>query len=285
MADKDQHIATLTRQIELLQVPKGAVSEAQEQQLQTIQAEVKAQETAIQHQEARIETLKQRMHRPTPSLDPKAIKREVRDAVGDKVWYYLQTQSQKDLYAAYKHMALAAVDGTDQQTADYSEAGLRLGDVVEREVVQPCLTDLHAFLQSQGQTTLANLPLGKARRYTLAMAVPLWTDAWTTIRPAALKTAQPPSDQQLYVAAQPGHALSAGDRALLAAFLAQWEHPMSAWFQAHGEAAATYLDQISQLHQFAAQATNPLYLWAFEHMRELVIGDAQTPGLLPSIYA
>lgn len=59
---------------------------------------------------------------------------------------------------------------------------------------------------------------------------------------------------------------------------------MSAWFQAHGDAAATYLDQIHQLHQLAAQSTQPLYLWAFEHMRDLVIGQPETSGLLQCIY-
>ncbi|WP_309224463.1 single-stranded-DNA-specific exonuclease RecJ [Halomicronema sp. CCY15110] len=284
LADKDQHIATLTRQIELLQARAGQSSVTQTQQLQALQAEVKAQETAMQHQEAHIETIKQTMHRPPPTLDPKAIKREVRDAVSDKVWFCLQTQSQKDLYAAYKHVALAAADGSEPQTADYREAGLRLGHVVEREVVRPCLDDLHGFLQRQGHATLANLPLGTRHKYTVAMVVPLWADAWTTVKPAALKASQRPSDQQLYAPAN-SEPVSPGDRALLVAFLAQWEHPMSAWFQAHGDTAATYLDQISQLQQVAAQASPPLYQWAFEHMRELVIGDAQTPGLLQRIYA
>jgi single-stranded-DNA-specific exonuclease len=284
LVDKDQHIATLTRQIELLQAQTGQTSVAQTQQLQALQAEVTAQETAMQYQEAHIETLKQTMHRPPPTLDPKAIKREVRDAVSDKVWFCLQPQSQKDLYAAYKHVALATAAGPEPQTADYSEAGIRLGDVVEREVVQPCFDDLHGFLQRQGHATLANLPLGTARKYTLAMAVPLWADAWTTVKTAALKASQRPRDEELYAPAQSAQ-FSHGDRALLAAFLAQWEHPMSAWFQAHGATAATYLDQINLLHQFAHQAAAPLYLWGFEHMRELVIGNSQKLGLLQCIYA
>jgi single-stranded-DNA-specific exonuclease len=197
----------------------------------------------------------------------------------------LQTQSQKDLYAAYKHVALAAADGSEPQTADYSEAGLRLGHVVEREVIRPCFDDLHSFLHSQGHATLAGLPLGKPHQYRVAMAVPLWADAWTTMPAAALKASQRPQDSQLYVETQAEPPLSASDRALLAAFLAQWEHPMSAWFQAHGDAAATYLDQISQVHQLATQASTPLYQWAFEHMRDLVIGNAETPGLLQRIYA
>ena len=284
LADKDQHIATLTQQVELLQAQVGQVSTAQQQQFRALQAEVKAQETAIQHQEAHIETLKQTMHRPTPTLDPKAIKREVREAVGDKIWYYLQTQSQKDLYAAYKQVTLKAADGTDIQVADYSEAGVRLARVVEREVIQPCFNDLCTFWVSQGSPEFSGLQLAPGRNYSLAMAVPLWAETWTTVRSPALKTPQAPTDSQLYVTAQPSQPLSHRDRALLAAFLAQWEHPMSQWFQSDGEAVATTLDQISQFHQLATQVTAPLYLWAFEKMRDRVVGSPQNPGLFQRIY-
>ncbi|NEQ42163.1 MAG: single-stranded-DNA-specific exonuclease RecJ [Leptolyngbya sp. SIOISBB] len=285
LADKDQHIATLTQQIQLLQAQVGQVSTAQQQQFEALQAEVKAQETAIQHQEAHIETFKQTMHRPTPTLDPKAIKQEVREAVGDKIWYCLQTQSQKDLYAAYKHVILNAADGTDVQTADYSEAGRRLGGVVEREVVQPCFNDLYTFLLSQGSPELGGIKLASGRNYTLSIAASLWAEAWTTVRSPALKIPQVPADDQLYVTATASQELSHRDRALLATFLAQWEHPMSQWFQTSGEEVATYLDQIGKFHQLATQASSPLYLWTFEKMRDLVVGDAQHPGLFQRIYA
>jgi hypothetical protein len=249
-----------------------------------LQDEVKAQETAIHHQEAHIETLKQEMNRPAPTLDPKAIKRAVRSAVGDKIWYCLQTQSQKDFYAAYKHVALNEADGTDVKAADYSEAALRLGFVVEREVIQPCFDDLYTFLQKQGSAELGGVQFGPDRQYKLSLAAPLWAEQWTSLRSNALKNQSRPDDDQLYFTADSQQNLSRGDRTLLTDFLEQWEHPMGQWFRTDPEAVATYLDQISQLRNQAAHAASPLYFWAFELMRDLVVGSQRVPGLFQRIY-
>ncbi|MEM1308542.1 MAG: single-stranded-DNA-specific exonuclease RecJ, partial [Cyanobacteria bacterium P01_H01_bin.153] len=284
LADKDRHIATLNQQIELLKAPLGQASTTEKQQLQALQAEVQAQATAMQTQEARIETLKQQMHRPTPALDPKAIKRTVREAVSDQIWYCLQTQSQRDLYAAYKHVALYGADVTDMPAADYSEAGLRLGFVVEREVIQPCFEDLHAFLLQSGRSELGAVQFGPGRQYPLGLAAPLLAATWTTVRSPVLATLMSPSDDQLYCTAKSSQALSRSDRALLASFFDQWEHPMSQWCQANAEEVATYLDQISKFRDQAAHATAPLYLWAFERMRDRVVGSEQSPGLFQRIY-
>lgn len=284
LADKDQHIATLTQQVELLQTQGGKVSTSQKKQFQALQAEVKAQATAMQSQEAHIETLKQQMPRPTPTLDPKAIKRAVREAVSDKIWYCLQSQSQKDLYAAYKHVALNAADGTDLKTADYSEAGSRLGSVVKREVMQPCFDDLYAFLLSQGTTELGGLSFGPGRKYTLEMVAPLLAEEWTSVRSPVLHTPQQPPDDQLYCTAKSRQGLNESDRDRLSAFFAQWEHPMSQWFQANPTEVAAYLDQASKYLSLAAHKTSPMPLWAFEQMRDLMVGNAEGLGLLQRIY-
>ncbi|MGF1457537.1 MAG: single-stranded-DNA-specific exonuclease RecJ [Leptolyngbyaceae cyanobacterium] len=285
LADKDQHIATLTQQLELLQAKVGQLSSSQKQQFQALQEKVEAQETAIQTQEAHIETLKQDMSRPTPTLNPKAIKREVRADVGDAIWYCLQTQSQKDLYAAYKYTALNAADGTDTQTADYSEAGLRLGFVVEREVVQPCFADLYQFLLEQGRSEIAGFSLAPGKKYTLGMAAPLLAEQWISVKTSVLGRPTAPDDRELYCQAKSRQGLSRSDRALLADFFERWEHPMGQWLQADAETAATALDQISKYRNLAAHGGAPLYLWAFERMRLLIIGNQQQPGLLQRIYA
>jgi len=284
LADKDQHIATLTQQLELLQAQVSQFSSSEKQQFQELQAAVKAQASAMQKQEAHIETLKQQMHRPPPTVDPKAIKRAVREAVGDKIWYCLQPQSQKDLYAAYKHVALTAADGSEEPSADYSEAGVRLGLVVEREVVSPYLDDLYAFLQSTGRSEIGGVSLGKGRPAALGKVAALLATAWTSLRSPALNTPQPPPPDQLYDTVKARQRLSQGDRTLLAEFLEQWEHPMSRWFQTAPEEVAAYVDQIGQFRDRAAQASAPLYLWAFEHMRNLIVGGGQTPGLFNQIY-
>jgi single-stranded-DNA-specific exonuclease len=284
LADKDQHIQTLIQQIDFLQAKVGQLSSSQQQKFQAIQAEVKAQEAAIQHQEAHIETLQQAMHRPTLSLDPKAIKREVRSAVGDKIWYCLQTQSQKDLYAAYKHVALNATDGTDTATADYSEAALRLGGVVQREVIQPCFEDLQTFLKRHRRAELGGVPLESGRQDALSIAAPFFAEQWIAFRPTALSQPTPPPEPQLYLTTSPQSTLDQGDRALLVKFFEQWEHPMGRWCRTDPESVAAYLDQIGQLHRLATQAPTPLYFWAFELMRTLIVGQEPVPGLFQHIY-
>ncbi|HEY9888348.1 MAG TPA: single-stranded-DNA-specific exonuclease RecJ, partial [Candidatus Obscuribacterales bacterium] len=108
LADKDQHIASLTQQVEFLQTQVQEFAPPQQVQFQAMQAAVEAQATAIQSQEAHIATLQAQLNRPAVSLDPKAIKQTARAAVGEQSWYCLQAQSQKDLYAAFKYVALTA---------------------------------------------------------------------------------------------------------------------------------------------------------------------------------
>ncbi len=284
LVDKDQHIATLTEQVEFLQAKISEFPPSQQQQFQALQAEVEAQETAIQSQEADIETLKQDMQRPASTIDPKAIKRTVKSAVGDAVWYLLQSSSQKDLYAAYKQLALNAADGTHTPTANYSEAGLRLSAAVEREVIQPCFADLSTFLQAHDTSTLGGIEVGSLQSQTPGQLAALLAKTWTSLQPQALKTASAPADDRLYTSAKTTVTLSRSDRTLLNTFLKQWEHPMGQWFRSDAQAAATHLNQIGQLSVIAGQSTTPLYLWAFELMRDLVIGSDQHPGLFQHIY-
>ncbi|MDB9528044.1 single-stranded-DNA-specific exonuclease RecJ [Oscillatoria sp. CS-180] len=284
LAEKDEHIQTLTQQVEFLKAKVGAFSSTQKQEFKTLQAEVKAQESAIQNQEAHIATLQQQMGRPAPKLDPKEIKRTVRLAVGDKIWYFLQPESQKDLYAAHKHVALNATDNADLQSADYTKAGLRLGSVVKREVIQPWFEDLAAFLADNGSFKLGDVLFGPGQNYTASMAAPLLADQWTSVRSQSLAQKIYPGDDHVYFIATAKQPLSQRDRALLSDFLQQWEHPMSGWLQSKPQEVATYLDQFGQLYTHAARKTLPLYLWAFDVMQHLVIGNGQQRGMFQHIY-
>ena len=284
LVDKDQHIATLTQQVQLLQDKLGQLSSAQQKKFKVLQAEVKAQETAMQTQEAHIATLQEQMSQPPPALDPQAIKQEVRAAVGDTVWFCLQSQSQKDLYAAYKYAALSASESTDSRRADYSEAGLRLGFVAEREVIQPLFDDLYAFLVHHGGPELGGIQFGPGRKYTLGMAAPLIADQWQSLRSQALKATIHRGNGEEYFTAQAKQPLNRRDRALLNEFLEAWEHPMGQWFSTQPEDVASTLDQISKLRNLSAHATYPLLRWAFELMRDLVVGNQNQRGLLRHIY-
>lgn len=284
LADKDQHIQTLMQQITFLQDKNGQFSNTQKQQFKTLQAEVKAQETAIQSQEAHIATLQQQMTQPTPALDPKEIKRSVRSAVGDKIWYCLQPESQKDLYAAHKHVALTATSRSDLQLADYSKAGIRLGLTVNREIIQPWFEDLAAFLAQKGGSQLGGITFASGRRYPTSMAAPLLANQWTSVRSQSLIEKTYPGDDRVYFTTRPKQKLSRGDRTLFSDFLEQWEHPVGQWLRTQPKEAATYLDQIGQFHAHATHKSHPLHLWAFDRMQQLAIGGEQTGGIFQNVY-
>ena len=109
-------------------------------------------------------------------------------------------------------------------------------------------------------------------------------EQWVSLRSNALKNRSRPDDDQLFFTADSRQNLNRGDRALLSDFLEQWEHPMGQWFSTDLEAVATYLDQVSKLRNLAAHAASPLYYWAFELMRDLVVGSDQAMGLFQHIY-
>jgi hypothetical protein len=117
------------------------------------------------------------------------------------------------------------------------------------------------------------------------MVAPLLAEQWTSLRSNALNNRSRPDDDQLYFAADSRQNLNRGDRALLADFFEQWEHPMGQWCRTDPEAVATYLDQISKLHNLAAQAASPLYFWAFAFMRDRVVGSEQALGVFQRIYS
>ncbi|MBF2037178.1 MAG: single-stranded-DNA-specific exonuclease RecJ [Leptolyngbyaceae cyanobacterium T60_A2020_046] len=283
LAEKDRHITTLTQQVALLEEKLHQLSADQQQQFQTLQQELAAQESVIQTQEASIAQMQEQMRPALPPIDAKALKQSVREAVGDKLWFCLQTRSQTDLYAAYKHAALSRPDDPTIGPADYSEAGLRLGFVVEREVVQPFFQDLYDHWVQEGSPSLGSLELRPGTKYTLGMVAPLLADEWQSFHPEVLKAAVAPATLR-YVTSRARAPLPAVDRDRLNTFFETWEHPMGQWFAAQPSAAAAILDKISKLRNVSAHAGTPLYGWAFELMRELVLGSDTTRGLFRHIY-
>ncbi|HEY9879538.1 MAG TPA: single-stranded-DNA-specific exonuclease RecJ [Leptolyngbyaceae cyanobacterium] len=282
LAEKNQHIETLTRQVALLEQKLSQLSTEQRQQFQTLQQELQAQETAIQSQEAHIAQLQSQMGPTTPRINPQEIKRQVRQVVGDKIWYCLTQQSQKDLYAAYKQQMIIQTEHPDSALADYSEAGLRLGAAVEREVAQPFFRDLSGFLLEQGITEIGGLALGSQKKYTLNLLPPLLAQEWSSFKEKALKTQQKVPLEKLYVKVSAGRQIS--DRTLITRFLEQWEHPIAAWFKQAPIEAAASIDQISKLQALAAHAEVALYGWHYDLMSQKVLGDADQRGILQDIY-
>ncbi|PSN18587.1 hypothetical protein C7271_11785 [filamentous cyanobacterium CCP5] len=283
LAEKDDHIATLSRQVALLEAKLSQLTQDQKQQFQKLQVQLEQQETNIQSQEAHIAQMQAQLPVGKGAIDPQRLKQEVRQAVGDKVWYCLSHSSQKDFYAAFKHQAIVAGEEGDTSQADYSEAGLRLAFVVERELIQPFFTGLYDFLLPQGVTELGGVSLAPQGKYTLGMLPPLVANSWKTLKASALKQTSRPPAKVLYSTAKSGE-LGSQDRVWLTDFLSQWEHPAAQWMQAEAAAAAAMVDQIAKLRNRAAHGESSLIEWQYQLLGRLVMGEGTTLGLFQKIY-
>lgn len=306
LAEKDAQILTMKAQIELLEEKINQLSAEQQRQFADLKTELQAQEDSIQGQEAHIEQLQiQVSHAPLPNAAD--LKQQVRAAVGDSVWFCLQAASQKDLQAAYKNYHMLHMDGPDAHIADYSEAGIRLSFAVEREILTPFFSDLCDFALSQGVSAVGGVLLGPAREYTLGMMPPLLADQWRSFQPGQLEQSADPSGQGRFprkatpsllpngaqidlkdikmVKVKDQGRVSESDRALIAQFFEQWEHPMATCFQVKGRQAASSIDQINKLRSIAAHAESFLYCWQYELLHQLVAGRAGKGGLLRQIFS
>ncbi|MEO0540688.1 MAG: DHHA1 domain-containing protein, partial [Cyanobacteria bacterium P01_A01_bin.105] len=285
LTEKDSQITTLTQQVQLLEEKISQLSQEKQTQFKTLQTELKEKETAIHHQEAHIVELHTQVSRPdTPPPDPKQIKQAVRTAVGDSVWFCIQPGTQKDLFAAYKNAQMIAADGADPEIADYSEAGIRLGFAVEREIVTPFFKALYEFLLTHGGPEIGGIQMGPSKKYTIGMMPSLLATSWKTLRPDVLKQATPVDGKALYKQAKAHDQVGGRDRTQIADFLDQWEHPMAACFSQKGKQAAASIDQIGRLRNLSAHGDSFLYRWHYSLLKERIVGSDQQRGLFRQIY-
>ena len=245
---------------------------------------MKVQESTIQGQEAQIERLQVQVS-PMPMPSAANIKQQVREAVGDSVWFCLQSASQQDLLAAYKNDQLISISGSDANIADYSEAGIRLSFAVEREVVAPFFTDLYDFLLGEGVTEIGGVLLGPNSKYTIGVMPLLLAEQWRSFQTGQLSVRSHPEAGVSMVKVSAKGRVSGRDRQLLNRFLAQWDHPMSACFSEKGKQAASSLDQISKLRNIAAHGQSFLYRWQYELLHQLIAGKDGKGGLFRQIFA
>ncbi|MGC1306307.1 MAG: single-stranded-DNA-specific exonuclease RecJ [Phormidesmis sp.] len=287
LAEKDRQIATMRAQIKLLDEKITQLSAEQQQQFAVLEIERQTQESTIQGQEAHIEQLQvQVSHAPLPTATD--IKQQVREAVGDGVWFCLQAASQEDLQAAYKNYQLVQASGPDPRIADYSQAGIRLSSAVEREVLKPFFTDLADFLTGEKMTAIGGIPLSngsEGRNHTLSMLPPLLAKQWLSFPAGQLQARSRPEAEIAFVKVQAKERMMKGDRSLINQFFAQWEHPMATCFSKKGGQAASSLDQISKLSNIAAHREQFLYQWQYELLHQLIAGKASKGGLLRQLFS
>ena len=320
LAEKDGQISTLKAQIELLEEKISQLSAEQQRQFAALETERKAQEDTIQGQEAHIEQM-QVEQASSPSLTAAVpnnagnqpirstlsstdIKQQVRTNIGDSVWFCLQAASQKDLQAAYRNYQTSYASGTDAHIADYSEAGIRLGFTVEREVIAPFFADLSDFLRSQSLTEIGGVLLGPNRReltsqehsykhshpgldhrYRLDSLPPLLADQWQSFSPEQLAQQSLTAAGIKVMKVKAKGQVSESDRVLITKFLRQWEHPIASCFSQKRRQAASSLDQISKLCDIAVRQECFLHQWQYELLHQLIAGKQGKGGLLRQIFA
>lgn len=282
--EKDQQVNTLQQQLALLEEKINQLSSTQQQRFRNLQAELHAQEQAIQVHEAHIADLQTQLEQNSTSLDPQEIRLSVKNQLGETAWRQLHKRSQRDLCTAQKNYVMIHSEGFTSQLADYSEAGLRLGFVAEREIVQPFFRALYDFLLVNGGPEIGGLRLGPKKKYTLGMLPPLLADQWYSLRDEILKHRSQVPEDDWYCSASTGTQINRSDHRLVQQFLQDWQHPVANWLAASGVTAASTMDQINKLRNTAAHAESFLYAWQFELLRSLVLGSPEKAGIFQQIY-
>jgi single-stranded-DNA-specific exonuclease len=282
IVEKDQQIATLNQQLDLLHQELSQVSQERQQQLQVLQTAIEEREATIQAHETHLSQLPQRTD--AAQLKPEDIKRDLKTQIGETGWYCLSQQSQKDLVAAYKNLYTIQSEAFTAQIVDYSEVGLRLGFVAEREVIQPFFKQIHQFLQANGEANeIGGVPLRVRKKYTLEMLPPLLVPEWQSLQTEALNSSSLLPEAELYTPVS-SHLIRQTDRQTVKSFLQQWEHPLAQWLLQQAIEAASTIDQINKLRTVAAQSESLLHQWQFELLHGLVIGNEAQQGILQKIY-
>ncbi|WP_316431676.1 DHH family phosphoesterase [Leptolyngbya sp. NK1-12] len=226
---------------------------------------------------------------PAPPTElPADPKQRAKLKLGE-VWNRLDSRSQKDLTAAYKKLAALQTESIAEDIADgenpidYSDVGLRLCSVIEREVVQPCFKTLHQFLLEHDEPCeIGGVTLRARKKYTVGMLPPLLAAEWQTFQEDALTGRTRLTADNLYTSVT-ANSVEPADRDTIQIFLSQWEHPLAIWLQSSNAASA--IAQIDRLLTIAADAENLLYEWQLELLETLILGNATQLGILDQIYS
>jgi single-stranded-DNA-specific exonuclease len=280
LADKDSQIQTLSRQVALLEQQLSQVPQPERQQFKQLQKTLQQQESAIQTQEAHIATMQAAIPTAAPKINTKQVRQQARQAVGDQTWFCLSPDSQKDLYATFKQLALLQAQ---ENRADYSAAATPLFNAIDREILQPLVQGFADYGQTMDDADLLSLATTLQQQPSLGHLPPLLSESWQELTPKALAAASKPRKLLHSVSADQDGDIDDTHRVLLDEFLQGWDHPMAPWLtQANGDAAAC-LGQVYQLQELTA-ADTPLGRWQYQLLQQLVLGKRPDPGLFQKIF-
>ena len=196
--------------------------------------------------------------------------------LGELTWQQLQPKSQTDLGAAYRTYRAIVLEG--DASVDYSKAGDRLSQAIQRELNQLFFKELRGFLSDRNQPTEINGQRLTARTKTTPdCLLPLLGREWTIFSASVLEQMTLNSDPFQEQDGIDGEPIAARDRQWVEEFLATWSHPLAVKLQP--PSPVTTIAQIAQLCDRAA-ADLPFYQWQFEALHWLAFGTGEHPGLL-----
>lgn len=215
----------------------------------------------------------------SPPLKLDDAKQQVRQGLSDRVWFCLSPDSQRDLATAVAHLSTAS-----GPIADAKAVG-GLATVLERELLQPLLTDFASYGEQTGDRDLTSLASDLAQAASLAALPPLLSETWRSLTAKALAATSKPrkalhETTHADTSATP-FPIDDSHRVMLDEFLQGWDHPIARWLTGGGAEAASDLAQVAQLQQ---QASASLPLWQGQMLQHLVLGQRQKKGILQKIF-
>ncbi len=222
--------------------------------------------------------------RTIPKAELDQARQQVRQAVTDQVWFCLSPASQTDLGLA---IAQLACPNSGPALANAAVAGLAA--VLERELLQPLVTDFARYGDQTGDTDLIALATELNEAARLAVLPSLLSETWKSFSPKALGAAKKPT-RGLYqtIRAETSETpfpIDDAHRVLLDEFLQGWDHPIARWLTGAGESAASELAQVAQLQQQAAEVEEAVPLWQGQLVQQLMLGQRQKRGILQKIFS
>ena len=283
LADKDAQIQTLSRQVALLEQQLSQVPQPERHQFKQLQKTLQQQETAIQTQEAHIAKMQAEIETPAPVINAKKIRQQARNAVGDAAWFCLSSDSQKDLYGAFKQQEMLNAQ-TNGENADYSPAALYLIQALEREILMPLLQGFTDYGQQMQDADLIQLAKALSESQSLEDLPPLLSESWSALTEKALSATKKPRKMLETISMDEDGKIDDTHRVLLDEFLQGWDHPMAQWFTHANGDAASCLGQVHQLLELVADDDRPLHQWQYQLMQQLVLGEEAKQGIFQKVF-
>ena len=129
---------------------------------------------------------------------------------------------------------------------------------------------------------IGGITLRSKRKYTLEDLPALISVEWNTYIDSILEQVNIVPESNLFRTVFCCDNVSQTERQLIQQFLQQWQNPLSKWLS-QGQLAASMIDQIRKLRNRAPHP-EPMYLWQFNILRSLIVGNKNQKGVLQEIY-